>query len=312
MKRLVSIFCAVSVAVLSCACGNTQTESVLTGQNLEATQSNRDPLREESYEGNDSKDKSLEGLELSQEDAYSVQWSGWTLEQFMEESSCIFYGKCIGKNVTKHGSSELQFDVQNTYKGVYDPEIKTFHSLLTDPFKKGKEYLIFCGRDASVYSGEDFYGISTVICETEDGLYHEGILGVEREDMQSILKQVSSYMEQHPSSGEVKISTDYCRSEKLEEIYEYADTVIIAEITGVFDNTQEDRTAYYFDVKDTLKGRVSGEQWVMAFKDSMKVGDEYLLLLSTPGADAIFLTMCSPQSVLPVSSDKAKTILSFR
>lgn len=311
MKRLLSIFCAISVAVLSSSCGSMQTEIDQTNQNLETIQSSMNPLQEESYKSGDSKNKSLEGLRLSQEDAYCVQWSGWTLEKYMEESSCIFYGKCIGKNATQHGSSELQFDIQKIYKGVYEPEIKMFHSLLSEPFEIGKEYLIFCGHDASVYSGKDIYGISTVICEMKDGLYHEGILGLEKENMQSILKQVSSYMEKHPSSNEVKINTDYCRSEKLDEIYKYADTVVVAKITGVFDNTQEDRTAYYFDVKDTLKGRVSGEQWIMAFKDSMKIGEEYLLLLSTLGAEANFFTMCSPQSVLPINSDKAKTILSL-
>lgn len=239
------------------------------------------------------------------------EWAGWTLDQYLEGSSCIFYGKCTGKTAGDRGSSELRFDIERVYKGVYDPEVERFCSILREPFKEGVYYLIFCGRDASVYTGTDCYGISTVIFETDTGLYHEGVFDLKEKDMNEVLATAESYASQHPAADQIVINNDYCRSDDLREIYDYASTVAVMKITGIADITAQDRTAYTFEVKELLKGSVKGEQWVIAFKDSMAVGEEYLLLLDKPEDTSVFFIMCSARSVLAASGAEAETVRSF-
>ena len=97
----------------------------------------------------------------------------------------------------------------------------------------------------------------------------------------------------------------------MKEIYDYASVVISVRITGIMDNTVADRTSYTFEVKDVLKGTVNGEQWVTAFKDSMTVGEEYILLLDKPEETSVFYIMCSPRSILAASGSDAELVWSL-
>lgn len=243
--------------------------------------------------------------------AFEPQWAGWTLDRFLEESSCVFYGKCTGKATGNNGGTELRFDIEEVYKGAYDPEVELFYSIFPEPFKEGNYYLLFCGRDASVYSRKDCYGISTVVCESDNGLYHEGIFDFNEKDMDGVLAVAKAYAANHPDTKDIVINNDYCRSDDLKEIYDYASVVISVRITGIVDNTAADRTSYTFEVKDVLKGTVNGEQWVTAFKDSMTVGEEYILLLDKPEETSVFYIMCSPRSILAASGSDAELVWSL-
>lgn len=245
-----------------------------------------------------------------------VQWEAMTLDQTIDASSCIFYGKCVGKSSNSPlGTARLTFEIEKVYKGSYDPQVRVFGSLLSNPFVEGGEYLLFCGRDASVYSGEDSYGISRVICDTTDGLYHDGVFDMKLSDLSSVCAYVEAYTAEHPSDNAVPISGDYCRSEDLKEIYDYASTVAVVKITGIRNDLglfADDRTSYTFETKDVLKGTVKKEEWVVAFKDSMNVGEEYLLLMDKPDDTSAFFIMCSPKSVIPAASEDAEYIYSIK
>ncbi len=247
----------------------------------------------------------------NRETAASPQWAGWTIDQYIENSSCIFIGKCTEIKSKENGSAKLRFDIQTVLKGTYDPDVRDFVTAYSYPFAKQKDYLIFCGRDASVYSGEDTYGISAVLYDTQDGLAHEGVFDLELENVSSVCGYIADYLEKHPSDGAVPVRNDYCRSEDLREIFDFASTVMVARITGVLDDSMEGRTSYSFEVKNVLKGSVNNEEWVLAFKQSMTVGEEYLLLLAKPDEQSVFFTMCSPKSILQADSEDAQAVLSL-
>ena len=247
----------------------------------------------------------------SRETAASPQWAGWTIDQYIENSSCIFIGKCTEIKQKENGSAKLRFDIRTVLKGTYDPDVRDFVTAYSYPFAKQKEYLIFCGRDASVYSGEDTYGISAVLYDTQDGLAHEGVFDLKLENVSSVCGYIADYLEKHPSDNVVPIRNDYCRSEDLREIFDFASTVMVARITGVLDDTMEGRTSYSFEVKNVLKGSVNNEEWVLAFKQSMTVGEEYLLLLAKPDEQSVFFTMCSPKSILRADSEDAQAVFSI-
>ena len=134
-----------------------------------------------------------------------VDWAGMTLEQYIETSPCIFYGKCIsmsrfnmGINASNLKPYKLEFEIEEVYKGEYDPQISEFVShWLT--FKVGNQYLIFCMRETSVNSGEDHYAISVVVCDSGDGLYHEHIFDLNLSSLEDVRTYVKDYLSDHPS-----------------------------------------------------------------------------------------------------------------
>ena len=88
----------------------------------------------------------------------------------------------------------------------------------------------------------------------------------------------------------------------LQDIYDYSDVVFTAEITGIQWNDMPDRTMYYFTPDKVLKGKLNGEEWFVSYKDSVKVGKKYILLLSRPDESSVFFTVNSTQSVLGIDS----------
>lgn len=238
-----------------------------------------------------------------------IQWAGWTLDQYIEHAPCIFVGTCTKcREKADNGSAVLEFDISHSYKGSYDPAVTDFTALSGNPCTVGEEYLIFCGRDASVYSGKDSYGIAVAVCDTDKGLWHSGIKDVEFDRLADVLSYVEEKAGRFPAPDENAVSGDYIRSENILEIFDGSPYVIVAEITGICDDSLDDRTVYTFSLNDTIKGKVTDEQWIIAFKDSMKVGEKYLLLLDKPGKDSLLFTMSSLKSVQALDSDEAATI----
>ena len=284
MKRLIILLFSIVFTFLGCACSNQDAED--NTNLLDESKTNRP----------------ISGID--------VQWSGWTIEQFVDSSSCVFYGKCISKTESTI-RQELTFEIEEVYKGKYDPLVSEFTALKSITFNVGNHYLLFCGLDASVYSGEDHYGISTAVCDDDYGLYHEGIFNLNLSSLEEVREYVYHYIADHPTDNKVPVNNDYCRSDDLRDIYDYASTVIVAKILGITDDSNTDRTSYSFEVKEILKGDTDGELWITAFKDSLKIGEDYILLLDKPEKTSVFFKMCSRKSIIPVMSEEAALIRSF-
>jgi len=54
------------------------------------------------------------------------------------------------------------------------------------------------------------------------------------------------------------------------------------------------------------------EKYVIAFKDSMRVGEEYVLLLQKPDETAVSFVVDSLYSILPVNSEDAAIVHLFK
>ena len=71
-----------------------------------------------------------------------------------------------------------------------------------------------------------------------------------------------------------------CTSEDPKDIYEFSTHVLTGKVEAVALNGVYDRTSYHVSVKENLKGHAPDEIVVVAFKDSLKIGESYLFLLS--------------------------------
>ncbi len=286
MKKIISALLSLTVFFTGCSSFSSQTPDIL-----------------EIYPSN------------SSEKYYTdMEYEGWTIEQYIENSQNIFWGTCT--NITERKDNHvgvIGFQIKRVLKGDYDPEFSDFMTSYSEAFTLGQEYLIFCNKEASVFSGSDFYGISLVLFDQNGKLVNEAIQELTAKTVLEVNDYIGRYMNLHPATDDGRIRYgDYCRSENLIEIYNYSSYALLLKITDILDNQLDDRTTYSFSVSAEYKGHVKDEEWLIAQKDSLHVGEEYLLLLNKPDATALFFIPSSRSSIYAADSAEVLTIATLK
>ena len=254
-----------------------------------------------------------EGSDLSREVFAEAEWTGWNLEQFIQNSTNVFLGKCsyqeTGSGPSGTNTVNLRFSIEENLKGIIDTEVKSFRAIPDISYQEGCEYLVFCGRDASVFSGQDIYGISAVVWENNGILIHEGIYNFpEAQNLRGVVDIVRKHVSDFPDDNENAVNNDYCRSDDLQKVYEFSDCVMTLEVTDIFEN-QEDRTSYFFKPISIIKGQYYNEEWLITLKDAMKTGEKYLVFLTKPAQGSRYFIISSRNSVFELDSEKALSFL---
>ena len=243
-----------------------------------------------------------------------ASWAGWDIDQTIDNTPYIFYGTCITLLDDSNSIQPLvEFKIEKVYQGLIPDAIIRARVISQNSFEAGKSYLLFANAFASVFSDEAF-GLLVEACigEKNIGVYADSVADYSFGSLAEALNYVEEYTAKHPYRGSTVVLGDYCRSSDLRQIFDYSSNVFVAEITGVNNNSVSDRTSYSFQIIDEIKGSVKDEQYVIAFKDSMSVGGEYVLLLQKPDETAFSFVVDSLNSVLPVNSEAAKTVISFK
>ena len=233
---------------------------------------------------------------------------GWTMDQYIEASANVFLGICTQKQ-NGMPSDILQFKVLENYKGEIDPSVTDFLVLHSEEgqIQEDVKLLVCCGREGSVFADNDVYGVSVCFFEKDGKLISNSPVQSQWENLESLSRYVENYVKEHPGNNANHILMDYCRSEDIGEIYEASDAVFSVKITGIMDGTMPDRTSYSFEVEDVIKGEYKGEEWVIALKDSMTVGEEYLILVNQP-ENSRYCIISSKKSVIKPDSEESVKI----
>ena len=235
-----------------------------------------------------------------------------SLDLLISDAPNIYYGTCIEKSVdTETNTAKMAFKIADIYRGSFDGSITEFRSIDHSGIEKGRNCIIFCWERASVFDQTDFYTVGTVIYDKNGTIFCNTASDCSFRNMEEARKYVSTYALEHPFTGDAAVLGDYCRSEDLNDIFEYSSNVFTAEITGDLGDPAPDRTAYGYKLLSNLKGKIDNEQWIVAMNGSMEVGKKYLLLLSNNGGGSSFFVITSVRSVLPLDSDDAKYVLSL-
>lgn len=242
-----------------------------------------------------------------------AEYAGWSLDQYIENSQNVFLGVCTSVTEKEDNvEGVITFRIEEALKGKPDASVTEFRAVSAAPFRTGGEYLIFCSRETSVFSGKEWYGISTVLYDKDDALVHEAIPELAPGSLREACAYVKDFVKDSPAEPDGVRYGDYCRSSSLDEIYEASSNVLTAKITGVLDNSLSDRTQYTFSVTKEYKGKVADEQWIITTKDALEVGREYLLLLNKPDSSASFLMISSRNSIYAANGGEADRIAAIR
>ncbi|MBQ1684419.1 MAG: hypothetical protein II072_02775 [Clostridia bacterium] len=243
---------------------------------------------------------------------------GWSFDMAMDISPYIFEGVCLSAPDSA-GDTDMYspmpsyvFRVERVFRGDLEPGDEIIVRSAEDfGFAVGKTHLILAEAYASVFEQIELYFAPLAACrEDRNGvILGDDLVGLEQLDHDSVIEYLTGMLPSHPYTGTGTVTGAYCTSTTLPAIVDYSDLIISVRPERVLINEFHARTTYLCTVTDTFKGSCEETIRVTAFKNSMQLGDSYLLLLIQPDPAYAFYELSSVKSVLPLSSDEAQAVI---
>lgn len=244
----------------------------------------------------------------------SVSRTALNLEQTIEMFPYIFEGTPLTSEPYPASDTDVLMDVlvEKSYIGNLE-EGTTIRFRTMDPalFPIGEKRLIFAEAAGSVFADLFYLYSSTAIYPVADSVNTGMIYGAEGKTYEEVIREVEEYVKKHQRTAETTIEGDYCKSNDLQEIYDFS--LLAAEVipqTILIDEVA-DRTTYICEVTDVLKGDDIETITVTVPKRAMELDASYILLLSKPSADSGVYVISAQRSVFLADSEEAELIRSF-
>ena len=229
--------------------------------------------------------------------------------QIVESTPYIFTGTCTEVKEIGYGGAEITFKYDKVYQGNIENETVILRSMYAEPFENGRNYLIFAIKSTSVFAGYEYYSVEALYCDGTLGSYADFISDATG-TLNDVCRQLEECLTNHKYTGDYAVEGEYCKSEDISEIYDYSSDVLLVTVTGVFANESEDRTVYEFTTDKAYKGGIDEINKVVAEKNSLENGKQYILLLVKADDDSLFYVISSKNSVILPDSDDAKILAS--
>ena len=252
--------------------------------------------------------------DLNLQSSSSLSRAAWTIEDMMENEPYTFEGTCLSKEpLPENGASELlEIRVDKVYQGDLTEnvtiQLRTMQSSL---FPVGKCFLIFAEAGASVFSDSE-YLISNASLYSEGDSVNDGIF-IDTDDLsyEEVICKVEEYVMTHQGVKEIDVQGAFCKSEEINEIYEFSDFVLEVEPYEILIDGN-DRTTYNCNVINTIKGQTNNTVTVIVFKNAMEIGQKYVLMLTKPSPESGVYIVSSNKSVMLAGSLEAEQIVSYK
>lgn len=183
------------------------------------------------------------------------------------------------------------------------------YSTFETPFKVGIEYILVLSKISSVYFEDTYQIIGDTFIELDDKgdiveyqRYHkeEQIQYASVDDFANYALTVVDPEKERPIIG-----VAYTDSKSLQDIVnvtQYAVTVVISDIYKELPSKEWD--IYLCKVTETFRGVTEADVLVLIFKDTVTIGNEYLLLLNKENESSSTYSLSSVYSVVDVETQR--------
>ena len=249
-------------------------------------------------------------IEISSSFSYAA---GYGLDMVISYAPVIFTGKCIDvKPMNPIGFIDASFSIISVLRcevgEVKTQSTVTVRTYISQEFKEGEEYLVFSRPMASVYERIPLLYVADEYVAKSG--YKGDMPDMRGKDYSTILEETIKRTAANPFKGKKSVQSEYCTSDDLAEILAFADCVVTVKADKIYENSVNDRTSYICSVLSVLKGDVKENNIdVVAFKDSMKLGDEYVLILTQHiDRDTVIYSMAAVNSLFEAGSAEAQQI----
>ncbi|GEM_PF-7066905 len=264
--------------------------------------SNYEPKMATEVEGGDSMPESIIATA-------AVEHMDLTLEEMVTLYPHVISATCISKEIQAKGgiaTAVMKYTVDEEYRGNIGKEEIEFNSYEGDLFEVGEQIILCVEPVGDVFTGNDYYiGAPLYLPENPKAQSYIHIPKDihTQEDMRNAIVK---YSEAHPYEGEVL--GDYIHSTDLDEICDESEHIAEVMISEI-EYTGEEHMWTNCEVIKNYKGRLDSSSISITMpKDSVKVGESYIVLFNKPDETAVFYVVSSRNSVYKSESTEAVSI----
>lgn len=235
---------------------------------------------------------------------------GANIFMFIDEASDIFEGVCETKSLNNERmTTDMEFTVTKVIRGGLKKGDKVpVRTNFGDEIEAGGQYLVLSEPMGSVFEGKElFYYSGAIFGRSVMTQLHKDLEDIRSMEYDELVALVSEYAEESVYTGEGAGRGFWCASEDIGEILDFSDCAVKVRVKEIKLNAFSDRTSYLCTVIESYKGEARGNIHVVSFKNSLKTGEEYVLLLTHSGGE--LYAVSSPHSVLDPASAEAEPVL---
>lgn len=235
---------------------------------------------------------------------------GANIFMFIDEASDIFEGVCETKSLNNESmTTDMEFTVTKVIRGGLKKGDKVpVRTNFGDEIEAGGQYLVLSEPMGSVFEGKElFYYSGAIFGRSVMTQLHKDLEDIRSMEYDELVDLVSEYAEESVYTGEGAGRGFWCASEDIGEILDFSDCAVKVRVKEIKLNAFSDRTSYLCTVIESYKGEARGNIHVVSFKNSLKTGEEYVLLLTHSGGE--LYAVSSPHSVLDPASAEAEPVL---
>lgn len=203
---------------------------------------------------------------------------------------------------TKKGDDMEQIAIRNylsEYTYMDDEKGETGKTNLN--YEIGKSYIFILQHIRNVY--EDMYIIMSDAYIPLENVQKSTVLSKELRDIEDCEAYIDQYHFKNIQGKGIQLSIDYIESSQEKEIVAHSKYIAKVEVNELYRST-EVVDVYACSVVDILKGKINAAEnqiIIPFFKDTVEIGEIYLVCLNSDRDDAIIYTLSSKNSVFEAS-----------
>ena len=168
-------------------------------------------------------------------------------------------------------------------------------------YEIGKSYIFILQHIRNVY--EDMYIIMSDAYIPLENAQNSTVLSKELRDIEDCEAYIDQYHFKNIQGKGIQLSIDYIESSQEKEIVAHSKYIAKVEVNELYRST-EVVDVYACSVVDILKGKINAAEnqiIIPFFKDTVEIGEIYLVCLNSDRDDAIIYTLSSKNSVFEAS-----------
>ena len=198
----------------------------------------------------------------------------------MRKAPYIFEGVCLSKKNMLERGTDLSVQIKKAVSGTFRPdETVTVRSHSGEVFQEGGVYLFFTEAWASLYERKERFYLDCVAIDQNGLSLNTELFNSKGVTYDETIRLTSSIVNDPGYQANMAVHGAYCLSDDPAELYDFATNVLTGRVDSIVSNNLFDRTCYELSVTETRKGGTLKTIKLVAFKDSLKVGEAYLFML---------------------------------
>lgn len=260
---------------------------------------------------------------------YEAEEEYMSLEEAINESYCIVLASLTDieesddlreyvfntEEVLQGDMSEDTFYVSEGYGNIEVIGTDISYTTVSPTFKVGNKYVLVMSKYSSVYLDNDEYSNLCNIClqvDDNNDVVQSTMYQVDLNNDFNNLEDIVRYIDEVtlPLKVAKALGIPFIESDNLSEIAANSQHIVRVRISDISIPVKHgNRNTYYCDVLEELKGSADSRIQAVLFKNTVVIGNEYILLLNKDTEASLIYTLSSRSSVIDIKdSDKVEQI----